>query len=75
MRYINGERARADTQKIKGYIKSETKRFFNEFIKTRLDYETQQKIAEKYNIEKNSYVRPQYDRIPVEIRGMAEEFR
>lgn len=73
--YVNGDRARSDTKRIMGYIKSESKRFFNEFIKSSLDYELQQKIADKYNREKNAYVRPKYDRIPVVVEGMAEEFR
>lgn len=73
--YVNGDRARSDTKRIMGYIKSESKRLFNEFIKTTLDFELQTKIAEKYNKEKNAYVRPRYDRIPVSIEGMAEEFR
>lgn len=75
MNYVNGDRARSDTKRIMGYIKSESKRTFNEFIKTTLDFELQQKIAEKYNNEKNAYVRPRYDKIPVPIEGMAEEFR
>jgi len=75
MRFVSGDRARADTKQIMSHIKSEAKRFFNEFIKTKLDYEIQEKIAERYNREKNSYVRPKYDQIPVVVEGMAEEFR
>ena len=29
----------------------------------------------KYNEQKNSYVRPDYDKIPVEIQGMATTFK
>lgn len=73
--FINGERARKDTKEIQGYVKSEAKRLFNEFMKTKLDYELQQQVMERYNNEKNSYVRPRYDEIPVVIEGMATEFR
>jgi len=72
---LAGERQRANTKEITGYIKSESKRLFNQFIKSSLDVEVQARIMKKYNEQKNSYVRPDYDKIPVEIQGMATTFK
>lgn len=49
-------------------IKEDAKRFFDQFMKTVLDTPTQQRILERYNKEKNSYVRPDYRSIPMMIK-------
>lgn len=74
LRYVRGENAAKETKPIMGYIKSDAKRLFNHFLKNELDPETSQAITEKYNREKNSYVQPDYTKIPVEVKNMSKQF-
>lgn len=72
--FVRGNRQRANTKHITVHIKSESRRLFNQFMRDGLDAETQKKIVEEFNRTKNSYVRPEYDRIPVVVKGMATEY-
>lgn len=74
-RYVRWERARAGTKLIMKGIKEDAKRFFDQFMKTVLDTPTQLKILNRYNKEKNSYVRPDYRSIPMMIKWMASSFK
>lgn len=75
IRYVNGERAAKETKPIMGDIKADAKRLFNHFLKNELDPKWSTAIEEKFNREKNGYVRPNYTTIPVEVRDMAKQFR
>jgi len=68
VRYVRGDRARQGTKDIMGSIKEESKRVFDQFMKTVLDPATQEKIHARYDREKNSYVRPDYRNIPMAIK-------
>ena len=73
--FVQGQNLSKGTKPIEGYIKSDAKRLFNQFLKNELAPETQKAIEEKYNTEKNGYVQPDYTKIPVEIENMAKQFR
>jgi len=73
--YVSGRRASAGTKNKIGQIKADAKRLFNYYLKNKLDLSVQKQIIDKYNVEKNSYVNPDYSKIPVEIKDMAEFFR
>jgi hypothetical protein len=75
MRFVRGDNASKDTKPIMGYIKSDAKRLFNQFLKNELDAKTVALIETKYNTEKNGYVHPDYTKLPVEIKDMAKQFR
>jgi hypothetical protein len=75
LRYVQGERASKDSKPIMGAIKNDARRLFNQFIKNELDVETQAKLQDKFNLEKNGYVRPDFSSIPVEIKEMSKTFR
>lgn len=75
IRYVTGQMARKDTKPITGLIKADAKRLFNHFINNELDVQTQEKILDRYNREKNAYVRPDYSKLPVEVQDMSNTFR
>lgn len=75
IRYVEGRQAEKETKAIMGLIKQDAKRLFNSFLRNDLSEETQKAIVEKYNREKNSFVRTDYSNIPVEIKDMAKQFR
>jgi len=75
IRYVCGDVALKDTKPIMGFIKKDAKRLFNRFIKNELDTETQKVLEDNYNRTKNSYVRPNYSKLPMEVKDMANEFR
>lgn len=66
--FVRGNRQRANTKLITVHIKSESRRLFNQFMRDGLDAETQKKIVSEFNRTKNSYVRPDYDKIPVIVK-------
>ena len=73
--YVQGFRASPGTKNIMGSIKADSARLFNYFVREILPSEVQNKIVAKFNREKNSYVNPDYSKIPVEIKDMARFFR
>lgn len=73
--YVNGYRASPGTKNIMGFIKADTSRLFNYFIRNVLNPEIQATIVNKFNREKNSYVNPDYAKLPAEVRDMAKYFR
>lgn len=73
--YVMGYRASPGTKNIMGAIKSDSARLFNYFVRNVLPSEIQNQIVDKFNREKNSYVNPDYSRIPTEIKDMAKFFR
>lgn len=73
--FVRGQNLSKGTKPIEGYIKSDARRLFNQFLKNELAPETQKEIEDKYNTEKNGYVQPDYTKIPIEIENMAKQFR
>lgn len=73
--YVRGGRLGNGKKQILGLIKSDAKRLFENFIRRDLQPDVQKAIEEKYNKEKNGYVKPDYSMIPVEIKDMAKQFR
>lgn len=75
IRYVTGQNFRKDTKFIRGHIKADSKRLFNNFIKNELEPEVQKQIAAKFNREKNGYVKPNYTLLPVLVQNMAKLFK
>ena len=73
--YVNGRRARAKTNSLTPSIESDAKRLFEHFIKNELPKEVRDELVADYNKTKNSYVAPNYDKMPVYLEDMAKEFR
>jgi hypothetical protein len=73
--YVYGRRARAKTQALMPSIESDTKRLYEYFIKNELPENVRNEIVKEYNESKNSYVAPNFDKMPVYIKDMAKEFR
>lgn len=73
--YVLGSRAAKGKKNVMGAIKSDANRLFNYFIRNVLDESLQKEIIDKFNKEKNSYVNPDYSKLPTEISGMAKYFR
>ena len=74
-KYVRGENFSPGTKPIVAEIKADSKRLFNYYLVNILDKANQAKITEKYNREKNGYVRPDYSKIPVVITEMIKQFR
>ena len=72
---IDGKRARKDTKDLKGAIASDLKRLYTDFILNKLPEEVRKEIVTDFNKQKNSIIAPNYDNIPVPIKGMAKDFR
>lgn len=73
--YVTNERLPNKSADKLPQIKEDSKRLFNVFIKTVLDQDIQKSIVDQYNKEKNSYVMPDYSKIPVKIDNMSKDFR
>jgi hypothetical protein len=73
--YVTGRRAAPGTKNIMGAIKADSARLFNYYVRNVLSNDVQRQIVDKFNREKNSYVNPDYSKLPVEVDGMAKYFR
>lgn len=73
--YVNGHNAAKGTKPIMGFIKNDAKRLFNHFLKHELPADLQKSITERYNKEKNGYVKPDYSQLPVEVKNMSKTFK
>lgn len=73
--YVNGHNAAKGTKPIMGFIKNDSKRLFNHFLKHELPADLQKSIAERYNKEKNGYVKPDYSQLPIEVKNMSKTFK